>query len=111
MNHLAHLYLSIESEEWMVGGFIADEVKGKNYQTYQKGIADGILLHRFIDEFTDEHSIVRQSKSHLRPQFGLFSGLIVDMYYDHFLAKNWSVYSPEPLRVFTERCYIVFEKY
>ncbi len=111
MNHLAHIYLARSSDEWMVGGFIADAIKGKKYFQYPEGIAAGILLHRFIDEFTDTHAIVRKSKSLLREQFGLLSGLIVDVYYDHFLAKNWKEYSEVPLEKFTVNCYSVFEEH
>lgn len=111
MNHLAHFYLARTSDEWMVGGFIADNVKGKKYQQYDKEIAEGILLHRFIDGFTDSHELVHQSKSKLRGKFGLLSGLIVDVIYDHFLAKNWKHYSEESLEAFTLHCYSIFDNY
>jgi len=111
MNHLAHIYLARSSDEYMVGGFIADAVKGRKYQQYSEGIAKGILLHRFIDGFTDTHDLVRKSKVLLRERFGLLSGLIVDIFYDHFLAKNWKEYSGEPIEEFTMNCYSVFERH
>lgn len=93
----------------MIGGFIADAIKGKKYQQYSDEVAFGILLHRFIDTFTDTHNIVRESKTLLREKFGLLSGIIIDVFYDHFLAKNWRDYSEVTLKKFTTNCYSVFE--
>ena len=62
MNHLAHLFLSRHSEKMMVGNFIADGVKGKKYLAYEDEIADGIVMHRAIDTFTDTHETVSHSK-------------------------------------------------
>lgn len=110
MNFLAHLYLSQHSEKLMVGNFIADGVKGKKYLQFDKGIADGILMHRAIDSFTDQHPVARHSKSLLRKKFGLLSGVIVDVFYDHFLAAHFQSYSDEPLEKFTAHCYAVLLK-
>lgn len=84
MNHLAHLMLVRNSDELMLGGFIADAVKGKKFLDYEKEISKGILLHRFIDNYTDTHAEVSELKKLLRPQFGLLSGVVIDMIYDHF---------------------------
>ena len=88
MNFLAHAVLSFENPELMVGNFIADFVKGNDYLQYQDPVKRGILLHRDIDQFTDQHPTVRLSKSRLYDAFGHYAGVIVDMYYDHFLAAN-----------------------
>jgi len=111
VNHLAHLYLSRKSEQMMIGNFIADAVKGKKYQGYEEEIARGILMHRDIDTFTDSNEIVRHSKSFFKSRYGLFSGILIDLFYDHFLAKNWTSYSEESLASFTDRAYGIFEKY
>ena len=111
MNHLAHLYLSRHSEKLMVGNFIADAVKGKKYLDYEEEISRGIVMHRAIDTFTDSHEIVHHSKSLLRAKYGLYSGVLIDLFYDHFLAKQWKKFSEIPLWFFTENCYRVFEKY
>ncbi len=111
MNHLAHLHLSRHSEEMMVGNFIADAVKGKKYLDYDDQISKGIVMHRAIDSFTDTHEIVRHSKSFLRHRYGLFSSILIDLFYDHFLAVNWNNYSSQPLPQFADRCYHVFEKF
>jgi len=107
MNFLAHLYLSGKEEDMIVGNFIADAVKGNYNGRFPEGIARGIRLHREIDHYTDHHPIFRQSKSHLVPRYGIFSGVIVDMYYDHFLAKFWDEYSDEDLGKLVSQTYFL----
>lgn len=102
MNFLAHIYLSGKNEKLMIGNFIGDYVKGKKYEAYHKTIKDGILLHRQIDFFTDSHSNFREAKKLLVPVYGLYSGIIIDLFYDHFLAKNWNTYSNVTLRQFSK---------
>ncbi|MEO5673972.1 MAG: ACP phosphodiesterase [Chitinophagales bacterium] len=111
MNHLAHFFLSRHSEKMMVGNFIADSVKGKKFRDYEKEISRGILMHREIDSFTDTHEIVKHSKSFFRTRYGLYSSVIIDLVYDHFLGANWNSFSDSPLPSFAEQCYKVFEKY
>tara|TARA_R110000850_G_scaffold274786_2_gene412790 strand:+ start:20121 stop:20723 length:603 start_codon:yes stop_codon:yes gene_type:complete len=105
MNFLAHIYLSGTDEEIIIGNFIADGIKGKQYLKFPPGIQKGILLHREIDTFTDAHPIVRQSTKRLHKNYGHYSGIIVDILYDHFLAKNWNQYSKVPLTTFVENFY------
>ena len=69
MNFLAHIFLSGNDEEVMIGNFIADAVKGRDYLGYSDGIVKGILLHRRIDAFTDSHVVVGQSKQRSRPKY------------------------------------------
>ncbi|HYV90412.1 MAG TPA: ACP phosphodiesterase [Chitinophagales bacterium] len=111
MNHLAHLCLSRHSEKMMVGNFIADAVKGKKFLEYDKEISRGIVMHREIDTYTDSHEIVSHSKSFFRSRYGLFSSVLIDLFYDHFLAKNWSTYSKDSLAAFANHAYSVLEKY
>lgn len=112
MNFLAHLYLSGDDPKIMVGNFIGDFVKGKNVGgRFEKDIAFGIELHRSIDEFTDHHDIVRTSKKRIRDKYRHYSGVIVDMYYDHFLANQWSQLHPEPLASFAERSYDIMTQH
>ncbi len=93
MNYLAHLYLSgQDNKELLVGNFIADEVKGNKYKSYSQGIRQGIFLHRKIDEFADRHPIFNQSKKRLYPVYRHYAGVVNDIFYDHFLAKDWNVY-------------------
>ena len=105
MNFLAHIYLSNNDSEVAIGNFISDSIRGKNYKKYPKDIQVGILLHRHIDTFTDAHKTVRLSTKRLHENYGHYSGVIVDILYDHFLAKNWKNYSEIPLDVFIDDFY------
>jgi acyl carrier protein phosphodiesterase len=106
VNFLAHIYLSGEDPEVQLGNFMADAVKGNQYQRYSPGIQRGILLHRFIDSYTDAHPVFRQSKSRLHgKQFGHYTGVIMDMFYDHFLAANWAEFHHQTLEDFTGEFY------
>ena len=105
MNFLAHIYLSNEQQEITIGNFIADGIKGTKYTQFTKGIQQGILLHRAIDSYTDTHPIVRKSKKRLHKKYGHYSGVIVDILYDHFLAKNWKQYHSIPLHKYIENFY------
>lgn len=107
MNYLAHLYLSGDNEATLVGNFIGDYVKGKNYTKFPINIQKGILLHRQIDSFTDKHPKFREAKKLLNGDFGLYSGIVIDLFYDHFLAKNWNIYSPLTLREFAKYSHAV----
>lgn len=84
---------------------MADGIHGKNFDAFPIDIQKGIILHREIDTFTDAHPIFRQSTKRLHANYHHYSGIIVDIFYDHFLAKNWSHYSDETLEDFTERFY------
>lgn len=111
MNFLAHIYLSGDSDEILAGNFIGDYVKGKAYLQYPGDIRRGILLHRDIDSFTDNHEDTRKCKSFISSRYGLYSGIIVDIFYDHFLATNWSHYSSISLTEFARRKYAILEQY
>jgi acyl carrier protein phosphodiesterase len=105
MNYLAHIYLSKEDKELRIGNFIADSVRGKDFSMFPDRVAQGIILHRHIDTFTDQHPVVRQSKDLIRAEYGHWSGVIVDIYYDHFLAANWSDFHPTPLAKYVDDFY------
>lgn len=105
MNFLAHIYLSGDNDLMKIGNFMADGIHGKHFDTYPTEIQKGIILHRAIDTFTDAHPIFRQSTKRLHANYHHYSGIIVDIFYDHFLAKNWGNYSDEKLEDYTERFY------
>ena len=112
MNFLAHIYLSGHNERVMVGNFIGDFVKGRNALAhYEREIVLGVELHRSIDQFTDTHKVVSESKNRLRPKYRHYSGVIVDVFYDHFLAKDWPNFHSELLPDFAERTYHTIEKF
>jgi acyl carrier protein phosphodiesterase len=110
MNFLAHIYLSGENDLITIGNFIADGIKGKDYKKYPIDIQTGILLHRNIDTYTDAHKTVRLSTKRLHEKYGHYSGVIVDILYDHFLAKNWSIYCNDPLDDYVQKFYDSLEE-
>lgn len=105
MNFLAHLFLSGQPGEQMVGNFIADSVKGSELSKFSPGIQEGIRLHRAIDSFTDSHPQTLKSKERLRKQYGKYASVIVDIFYDHFLAIHWNDHSSVDLRSYTKEVY------
>jgi acyl carrier protein phosphodiesterase len=112
MNFLAHIFLSGDKPKIMIGNFIGDFVKGRNLsERFEAEIARGIELHRSIDEFTDSHPIVAQSKERLRPKYRHYAPVIVDVFYDHFLARNWNNYHPVPLPDFAEHTYHILNEH
>jgi acyl carrier protein phosphodiesterase len=109
MNFLSHLYLAGDSEGLIIGNYIADSVKGKALLNFSPEIQKGIVLHRKIDTFTDSHPIVEQSKQRLREKYKKYASVIVDIYYDHYLAINWNTYSHVGLKEFTQNVYQIIK--
>lgn len=108
MNFLAHLYLSGDDPEIKIGNFIGDFVKGGNLEgKYPHGVVRGIHLHRAIDEYTDGHEVVVESKRRLRPKYRHYSGVIVDVFYDHFLASLWTQFHHQSLEEFAADSYLL----
>lgn len=105
LNYLAHLYLSANHPELTIGNFIADHVKGGGEGAYAGDVLRGIRLHRMIDAFTDVHPVVEKSKRRLRPVFRKYAPVIVDVFYDHFLARDWKSYHHLELDTFASGCY------
>ena len=102
MNFLAHIYLSGEEEEIKIGNFIGDYIKGSAFHIYPDKIKEGILLHRFIDTFTDKNKFTLEAKAPFTPKYRKYSGIVIDIIYDHFLASNWEKYSNIPLKDFVD---------
>ena len=105
MNYLAHIYLSGEDDQLKIGNFIADSIKGRKFLHYPEGIQQGIILHRAIDYYTDTHPVFRKSSQRLFPKYRHYSGVIVDILYDHFLAANWEKYYSVPLETYVDQFY------
>ncbi|WP_343707061.1 ACP phosphodiesterase [Flavobacterium sp.] len=105
MNFLAHIYLSGDNDLIKIGNFMADGIRGKQFEHFPEDVQKGILLHRFIDTYTDSHDIFRKSTKRLHERYHHYAGVIVDIVYDHFLAKNWAQYSDEELGLFVKRFY------
>ena len=112
MNFLAHAYLSGKNKNILLGNFIGDFIKGRQaLSEFDPAIISGVELHRAIDEFTDGHPIVHKSKDRLRATYRHYSAVIVDVFYDHFLAINWKQYHAEPLDKFVEETYQSIESF
>jgi acyl carrier protein phosphodiesterase len=106
MNHLAHCFLSFGDEDVLLGNFIGDFVKGKEWQRYPAPVQTGILLHRAIDSFTDNHAATDQSVRRIRSLAGRYAPPLVDILYDHLLALHWDRYSDLSFDAFAEQTYV-----
>ena len=107
MNFLAHLILSGDRPELLVGNLMGDFVKGRLEGRFSPGIRAGLELHRGIDSFAHRNEIFSESKRRIAPSFGLYRGVLVDLFYDHFLAVHWDDYANEPLPRFLEEGVVV----
>ena len=107
MNYLAHLYLSDGTDESLLGSLLGDFVKGDDYTTYSAGIGQAILIHRRIDAYGNAHPIYRRSKARLDASFRHTKGILIDLFYDHFLARDWDSYADESLADFTRQVYVI----
>lgn len=110
MNYLAHAYLSFGNQEILAGNMISDFVKGKKKFDYPEKIHKGIILHREIDRFTDNHHTTKLAKEIFRPVYRLYSAAFVDVVYDHFLATDEELFTDESLRLFTEEVYSMLSR-
>ena len=111
MNYLAHLFLAGTDPELILGNFIADHVKGSDILKYSENVRKGIAMHRAIDTYTDQHPVVKQSIIRLRNDFHKYAGVIVDMYYDHYLSSQWDDYSDTDLQAFTKMRYDILNTF
>ena len=111
MNFLAHLYLSGENEELLIGNFIADFIRNREVPNYSVGIQHGIILHRKIDYYTDNHPVVRQGTHRLRVNHGKYAPVVLDVLFDYLLANNWEKYSDEPIADYTKKVYRILSKH
>jgi acyl carrier protein phosphodiesterase len=111
MNYLAHLYLADASEEFLIGSFLGDFVKGSIGDQYRPEIRSGIQFHRKIDIFADNHEKTVASRNLFGREKRRFAGIILDICYDHFLSTHWSEYSDTGLTEFIAHAYALLQKY
>ncbi|MBK6523308.1 MAG: DUF479 domain-containing protein [Sphingobacteriaceae bacterium] len=111
MNYLAHAYLSNNDEGLLLGNFIADHLRGNNFEHLSEEVKKGIYMHRKIDQFTDEHPSFKQSKRLFYDGFEKYSGVLVDIYFDHLLARDFISYSQKSLPEFASHVYGIYEKH
>jgi len=105
VNWLAHVLLSKPNIEFRLGNLLADLVKGRERDSMPAAFLDGVRQHQAIDAFTDSHPIVHHSRGRIGGNYRHVTGILVDVFYDHFLAIDWDRYSAESLEVFTARLY------
>ncbi|MDC6485203.1 ACP phosphodiesterase [Luminiphilus sp.] len=105
MNYLAHLLLADKTSNSFLGSLMGDFVKGAVDKTLPEGLRTAIVQHRRIDSFTDAHPVVKRSKNRINPEFRRYAGILIDVFYDHFLATQWTKFSDEPLTAFTTQVY------
>jgi len=103
MNYLFHLYLSGDDPDILTGNFMGDFVKGRLNDSYPPRLRSGIELHRRIDSFAQKDGHFTRSRLRLSPEFGLYRGILVDLFYDHFLAVSWDEFGEEPLEQYLKR--------
>lgn len=111
MNYLAHLFLADDTAESRIGNMLGDFVTPETELQFSPEIRKGIALHRAVDKFTDSHPIFLRSKSRISDDFRLLKGIMIDIFYDHFLAKNWENYADQPLELFAEEVYRQFSNH
>lgn len=111
MNFLAHLYLSGESTEERLGNLLADFIKGRAIQDLPPAMQRGVSIHRAIDSYTDSHAVFLQSVDRIRPRWRRYSPILIDVFYDHFLAADWQEFSTDPLRGFLDGVYAAYHKH
>ncbi|NDV80595.1 ACP phosphodiesterase [Bacteroides sp. 51] len=105
MNYLAHIFLSGSNRKMQVGNFVGDAVKGSSYKDYPQDMCKGILLHRAIDDYTDRHPLVREAVQTLKPEFGRYSAVLLDIYFDYLLASRFESFAGVSLKKYTRRFY------
>lgn len=105
MNYLAHIFLSGKDRKIQLGNFVGDAVKGTSYKDYPAAIREGILLHRAMDEFTDNHPAVKAAVQSLKPHFGRYSAVLLDIYFDYLLASRFDHFSNVSLKRFARGFY------
>jgi acyl carrier protein phosphodiesterase len=107
VNYLAHLFLAGDSPESRIGGLLGDFLQGVDRRQYSDAIQRGIRLHHEVDVFADSHALFARSRNRLRPPYRRYAGVLVDIFYDHFLAARWASFSREPLEAFSQGVYEV----
>jgi acyl carrier protein phosphodiesterase len=109
MNWLAHFYLSKPDSAFRIGNVLPDMLRLPELEALPVIYQEGIARHRAIDSFTDSHPVVRRSIARFSPRFRRFGGVFTDVFYDHFLVRDWDLYNDIPLNEYIEQIYASFE--
>jgi acyl carrier protein phosphodiesterase len=110
VNFLAHAYLAGDSGDSIAGSLMGDFVKGPLDDRYGAAIRQALALHRRIDTYTDAHPTVGASRARIGPERRRYAGILIDLFYDHFLARHWEDYSELSLERFTARVYVALRE-
>lgn len=112
MNHLAHLLLAGDDPEAKVGQVLADFVTASEIAEFAPGIQAGIRAHQRIDVFTDSHPVFARARRRLKPPYRRFGGILLDIYFDHFLARSWERHgNGSSLAAFAEDSYRILHEH
>jgi len=105
MNYLAHFFLAYPEPDLVFGNYIGDGVRGSEWKLYSESVQRGIRFHRSIDQFTDSHKSVKAVQQLFYPSQARYSGVVVDVLFDHMLVSNWSRFHTMPIEEFASDCY------
>jgi len=111
MNYLAHAFLADTGDEFLIGSLLGDLVKGKPQNRYNHDILEGIIFHRKVDTYADHHRMTLASKKLFSGPQRRYAGIILDIFYDHFLSKHWKRYGNKELTDFTARVYAILQNH
>ncbi len=111
MNFLAHVFLAGPDPADRLGGMLGDFVKGPLPAGLPDEVAAGVALHRRIDSFAEAHPAFRASRARVSAERRRYAGIMVDLFYDHLLARRWEEFSPEPLEDFTAGTYALLARH
>ncbi len=111
MNFLFHMLLSGDDDQLLVGNFMGDFVKGQLQERFPPRIRQGLMLHRRIDSYADKDPHFRQSRYRIAGDYGLYRGVMVDLFYDYYLVNNWDAWCDEAFGDYLVRTRNVVERY
>jgi acyl carrier protein phosphodiesterase len=112
MNYLVHLHLSDPAPLCRLGNLMGDFVKGRlEERHWQPDLLAGLRQHRALDRYAHDHPAVLASKARLADRFGILKPVLVDIFYDHFLAKNWSRWADGSLEDFAAGIYRLLQSH
>jgi acyl carrier protein phosphodiesterase len=112
MNYLVHLYLSDADPLCRIGNLMGDFVKGRlDRYDFPERVAAGLRQHRAVDTLSMHHAAVRRSKAHLDDRFGHTKGILIDIFYDHLLSRNWDTWAHGTLKAFAEDGYKLLKRH
>ncbi len=111
MNFLAHMFLTYGDKEHTVGNYLADFIRNRDLVMFSDKIVQGIMLHRHIDHYTDTHPEVLKSTRKLRARHKKYAPVVIDVFYDYILSKNWDQFSEIDMRSFADNIYVHLNEY